>query len=218
MMAIPKDSLQVTGASYTRTFDLTNNGNGHMQQPSEMDRPEKVLEVSYPHGNLAIIRPSGNPDYIMVQNNVVIHTTSKKGRRGKKPLLHLDFDGKREERYWEDGTLIYVPNGSPHGHSTPPLCKVSVQSKEETNQQEFVITFTSSGDRPQAQTQPVENAVASTQDPTSPPNQIEVEKNAGQGPSNGATFQRIKQITSDTVGEKRKKPNNEQEEQEANDL
>ena len=215
-MAIPKSTMQVTGPSYTRTFDLANNG-GHTQQPSELDRPEKVLEVSYPYGNLAIIRPIGNPDYIMVQNNVVLHTTSKKGRRGKRPLLHLDFDGKREERYYEDGTLIYVPNGT-SGHSVPPLCKMSVQTKEDT--QDFIITFTSGGDRPQAaQTPPIENPI-SVQDTTSV-NQIEVvDKNDGQGASNtGATFQRIKQITNDTVGEKRKKPNNnEQEELEDNDL
>jgi hypothetical protein len=208
-MAIPKDTLQVSGAAYTRTFDLRSNGNGHTQQQSEMDRPEKILEVTYPHGNLGIIRPSGNQDYVMIQNSLVIPSASKKGRRGKRALLHLDFNGRYEERWYEDGTLIYVPNGSANGHGTPPFCKISVVSKEENDQQEYVITFTSSGNRPPPPTQSSENSTHA-QDSTSP-NPMECEKNAGQGTSNNdAQLQRIKQV-SETIGEKRKRSNDDEQ-------
>ena len=210
MAAVPTNTIEIRGRTYMRTFNLNKDGNSfsHEQLPpggiEEDGTVKHLLSVVYPHSHLSLTKPTTvTRDCVIVQNTIVIPTSPSKKRKQKRALFHLDFNGKHEECWFEDGTLMYVPQGTNFG-CAPPYCKLSIKDGDDEHQ-DFTMTFR--GTRQKTITQSASETSCMPPPSTTPePSANKVEK-SGQSTAQSPLprFERISALTDERLSEEKER-------------
>lgn len=211
MAAIPTNTIEIKGGNYIRTFDLNTSGNNFSHEQLPLDETEEdgtvkhLLNVTYPHGHLSLTKPTTQiKDCVIIQNTIVVPVPSKK-RKQKRALLHLDFNGKHEERWFEDGTLLYVPQGGNFGCA--PYCKLTIKDGDDKHQ-DYVVTFNGTRQKPITQSAPDGvNCSRSCMPPpsTTPEPLVDKVEKGEQSTAQLPRFERISALTDERLSEEKER-------------
>ena len=211
MATIPTNTIEIKGESYMRTFDLNMSGNNssHEQLPpaetEENATVKQLLTVNYPHGHLSLQKPTAPiKDCVIIQNTIVIPVLPKK-RKQKRAIFHLDFNGKHEERWFEDGTHLYVPQGGNFGCA--PYCKLTIKDGDDEHQ-DYSVTFNGTRQKPIAQSALVgANCSTSCMPPpsTTPESPVNKTEKAEQSTAQLPRFERISALTDERLSEEKER-------------
>ena len=154
MASTPRDLLQIQTPSFNRVIDLYNHG--HTQYPrDEKEKAEKiekniVAEVIYPRGKVVISR-SENREAVIIQNTIFIPVSKNKKKSLKRPIIQLSLDNNGEDRFYDDGSLVHVPDNG--GSGVGGFCKVAILQKDDSR--EVVVSFNGASIPPPSTPAPV---------------------------------------------------------------